>query len=137
MKDSVLDRFTSIKRSDPDDNSSVEAEQLDDLGAFGFLRGAHDRALMLELRKRDGKATAFPYTYLARVDFDPSDGIVLRFGGHTVTITGRNLNAMVQPNVRLFPAIVRHRVPWIQQADGATAMAAPKGTLVIETIKIE
>ena len=70
-------------------------------------------------------------------DFDPSEGITLHFGGETVKITGRNLNAEIRPNVRLFAAIVRHRVPWIQQADGATAMAAPKGSLVIEGIKIE
>jgi hypothetical protein len=137
MKDSVLNRFNSIRRDDPEDDPTVESEQLDDLGAFGFLRGAHDRALMLELRFRDGSATGFPYTYLARVDFDPSTGIVLRFGGHTVTITGRNLSAKVPPNVQLHRMILRHRVPWIQQADGATAMAAPKGLLVIEGIKVE
>jgi hypothetical protein len=45
-----------------------------DLGAFGFLRGVRDRAVMLELRWKDGSVVAFAYAWLERAGFDPSEG---------------------------------------------------------------
>lgn len=108
-----------------------------DLGAFGWLRGVRDRALMLELRRKDGSIVAFPYAWLERAEFDPSDGITLRFGPQKVKITGRNLNADARPNVRLFAGIVRHRVPWIQEADEPATMLAGKGAVVIEDISFK
>ncbi len=82
---------------------------------------------MLELRHKDGSVSAFSYAWLERAEFDPSEGISLHFAGKTVLITGRYLNAEARPNVRLFAGIVRHRVPWIQEAGGPTAMVAANG----------
>src|SRR5581483_10396872 len=84
-----------------------EDETPDDLGAFGWLRGVRDRAVMLELRRKDGSAVAFAYTWLERAEFDPSQGITLKFGMEKVKIAGRNLNAEAKPNVRLFAGILR------------------------------
>jgi len=72
---------------------------------------------MLELRKKDGGIVAFAYHWLERAEFDPSQGITLRFGPQKVKSAGRNPNGKVSPHVRLFAGIVRHRVPWIQEAD--------------------
>jgi hypothetical protein len=107
-----------------------EVDDLDDLGTFEFLRGIRDRAVMLELRHRDGRVTRLIYAWLRCADYDPSDGITLNFGGETVKITGRNLNVEVRPNVRLFAGIVRHRVPWIQEADEPMAGAGSMGISV-------
>jgi hypothetical protein len=41
-----------------------ETEAPDDLGAFGWLRGVRDRALMLELRRKDDSVMAFAYAWL-------------------------------------------------------------------------
>ncbi len=80
----------------------------------------------------------FPgYAWLEHAEFDPSEGIMLQFGGRKVRITGRNLNAEARPNVRLFAAIVRHRVPWIHEADEPTALAAPRTAIVIEGIDVK
>ena len=49
--------------------------------AFGFLRGVRDRAIMLELRHRDGRISAVGYAWLSGAEFDPSAGITLSFGG--------------------------------------------------------
>lgn len=89
---------------------------------------------MLELRHRNGQITAFGYAWLERAEFNPSEGITLQFAGRSVRIAGRNLNSEVRPNLRLFAGIMRQRVPWIQEADGPTAMSATKGTVVIEEI---
>ena len=125
MKGNLLHKYTAA--------SSAEAEtpeqegKPDDLGVFGYLRGVRDRAIMLELYHKDGTASAYPYAWLSKATINPSEGITLHFGAEKVKITGRHLNADVQPNVRLFQAIVRHRVPWIREADGATAPPGAEG----------
>ena len=112
-----------------------EDEQPADLGAFGWLRGMHDRAPMLELRRKDGSILAFPYAWLERAEFDPSEGITLKFGVERVQISGRNLNAEIGPGVRMFAGITRHRVSWIQEADQPAAMEAGKGATVVDDIQ--
>jgi hypothetical protein len=84
-----------------------------------------------------GSGTTYTYAWLSKTTFNPSEGITLHFGAEKVKITGRNLNAEIRPNVRLFQAIVRHRVPWIREADGATALQAPNGATVIERIEVK
>jgi hypothetical protein len=135
MKGNLLQKFAVAGSSEAEEPKELEGTP-EDLGAFGFLRGVRDRAIMLELRCKDGTVHGFGYAWLNRTTFDPSKGITLRFGGDTIKIIGRNLNAEVQPNVTLFQAILRHRVPWIREADGPTALQAPKGILVIERIEI-
>ena len=92
---------------------------------------------MLEIRHKDGKISAFGYAWLDSAEFDPSEGIVLRFSGKTVKIVGRNLNGEVRPSIRLFDGIVRHRVPWIQEADGSSTLQVPQKATVIEEVKID
>src|SRR5690349_1950547 len=105
MTGNLLEKYV-LSRKD-EEKSAVEdsSEGLDDLGAFGFLRGVHDRAQMLELRHKDGRVSAFGYAWLDRAEFDPSHGISLYFGNRQVKINGRHLNAEVRPNVRLFSAL--------------------------------
>ena len=117
--------------------AEADRDELDDLGSFGWLRGIRDRAIMLEIRHKDGRITANGYAWLASAEFDPSEGIILNFSGTTVKLIGRNLNAESRPNIRLFAGILRHRVPWIQEADGPTAMEAPDTAVIIEEVKLK
>jgi hypothetical protein len=135
MFDDALNRNV-LKRQNGDAAVAVDVDATEDLGAFGWLRGVQDRAIMLEIRHKDGSITAKGYSWLQSVEFDPSRGITLNFSGEKITIVGRNLNAEARPNVRLFAGIVRHRVPWIQEADGATVIEAAKGAVVIEEVKV-
>jgi hypothetical protein len=118
----------------PNDN---EADVVDDLGSYGFLRGVKDRAIMLSVYKKDGGATAFGFSWLDRVEYNPSTGLLLHFTGQTVKITGRNLNAEIRPNVRLFDAVCRHRVPWIRESDSSAVMTAGKQATIIESIELQ
>src|ERR1700730_13115313 len=133
MFDDVLKHYAT-KRSEANGHSTDEGDALDDLGSFGWLRGVRDRAIMLEIRHKDGKFSAFGYSWLESAEFDPSDGITLSFSGRTVKITGSNLNAEARPNVRLFAGILRHRVPWIQEADEPTVLEAPRDSVLIEAV---
>jgi hypothetical protein len=135
MNESVLDRY--IKVRPPSETPATETDEPDDFGSFGWLRGVRDRALMLELRFRDGSVTAFSLAWLERAEFNPSEGIVLHLGGKRVRIAGRNLNSETRPNVRLFAGIVRHRVPWIQEADEPAMLEASPRATVIEQIEVK
>jgi|SRR5579863_6600276 len=136
MFDDVLNRNVP-KRQNGDASLAVEADATEDLGAFGWLRGVQERAIMLEIRHKDGSITARGYSWLQGADFDPSSGITLNFSGEKITIAGRNLNAEARQNVRLFAGILRHRVPWIQEADGADVLEAAKDAVVIEDVKVK
>jgi hypothetical protein len=114
--------------------ATTEGDAVEDYGAFGWLRGVQDRAVMLEIRHKDGRITGKGYSWLQSAEFDPSTGIVLDFSGEKITIVGRNLNAEARPNIRLFAGILRHRVPWIQEADGPAVLQADKDAVVIEAV---
>lgn len=144
MADRLLDKYLGTHGKDspgagsPGDDlagTSFDGESMDDLGCFGWLRGVRDRALMLEFRKKDGSIMAVSYGYLERAEFDPADGITLHVMGRTVRITGRNLNAEVRPNLRLFHGITRHRVPWVQEAGQLGTMAAEDKGVVVEKVE--
>jgi hypothetical protein len=138
MTDSVLDRLNrpmAKQTPRPISLAEAEGEGLDDYGAFGWLRGARDKAIMLELRKRDGSVRAFGYAWLQEVDLDPSKEIILCFPCGKIRIVGRNLNIETKPDIRLFQGITRHKVPFIQEADEVMSMKARDGDTLIERIE--
>ena len=115
--------------------AASDPEGTEDLVAFGWLRGARDRSVMLELRKKTGDILAIGYGWIDRIEFDPSRGVTLKCGGQEIRIKGRNLNGEVRPQVRLFQGLTRHRVPWVQEAGQASALIADKQAPVIESIE--
>lgn len=114
-----------------DDDEDVSAP------SFGFLRGIRDRATMFEIRHRDGRITAFTYSWLDHAEFDPSEGITLHFGKSQVKLEGRNLNFEIRPHVTLFGSILRAKVPWICEATESASLIAGRGDVVIERVLIE
>jgi len=113
----------------------IDPGTTEDLNAFGWLRGVGDRAIMLELRHKNGNITALNYTMLERVEFNPSEGITLFFNGQKIQIKGRNLNNEVRPQVRLLDGIMRHRVPWVQEADRGVLLNADEQETVVTVIE--
>lgn len=136
MSDSLLEKYVGKRSESRDAPPAPETDGFEDCGAFGWLRGIRDRAIMLEIRHKNGHITALGYAWLDSAEFDPSDGINLRFSGKTVSIIGRNLNGEVRPNIRLFDGLVRHRVPWIQEAGGSASLQAHQGAAIIDEIDV-
>lgn len=120
-----------------DATKKPEEEALDNLGAFGLLRGVKERSIMLECRHANGNSNALSYALLSYASFDPSVGIILQFGGVKVRITGDHLNSEVRPNVRLYESLLRHRIPWIKEADRHELQSAIPGAVLIDGIDIE
>jgi hypothetical protein len=61
MSNKLLSKYTgrAAESAAPAAHAATDAEVIDDFGAFGWMRGARDRAVMLELEKRDGNIVAF------------------------------------------------------------------------------
>jgi len=136
MSDSILNRITT-KPELAAQRRGDELEETEDLNAFGWLRGVRDRALMLELRFRDGNMVSLGYPWLEHAVFDASTGIVLQFGNRIVRIVGRNLNSDERPGIRLYAGIIRHRVPWIQESTFGEDFLGEKRGVFIESIYIQ
>ncbi|MCA9244853.1 MAG: hypothetical protein KDA32_12915 [Phycisphaerales bacterium] len=132
MNDKILDKYAGRVAAAGD---APEGEDAEDYGAFGFLRGVRDRAPMLELRKRDGNILALGYNWIERLEFNPSDGILIHAGGKAFAIRGRNLNAETRPNLRLFQGLTRHRVPWLRETDQAEWADPGENRPIIERIE--
>jgi len=135
MTDRLLQRYTGNGRraEEPFENGlAPETDAADDFGAFGWLRGIRERAVMLELRRKDGNILAVGYGFLDKVAFDPSEGITLSVAGQKIRLKGRNLNAEVRPTIRLFEGIARHRIPWIREADHHEGLTAADGAPVVD-----
>jgi hypothetical protein len=95
--------------------ADAELAEEESCAAFGFLRGVRDRGTMLEFRFANGNSDWFAYNLLASFQFNPSVGILLRFGGDVVTmvlIRGSNLDLPVNDSsVNLTDrGLQRHRI---------------------------
>src|ERR1700730_7898933 len=89
-------------------------------GAFGYLRGIRDSATSVEFRFRDGNSMWFPYGWMGPWQYNPSEGLLLKFSGdlvYLVLIKGSNLAKPVKEGaINLTHAgLQRHRVLWVRE----------------------
>ncbi len=125
----------------PSDKPQEDTRDVDNCSAFGFLRGLHERAPMIEFRFRDGNLLAFPYSWLGPLRFNPSVGLLLRFTGDVVTlvlIRGSNLDAEVNAGaVNLIErGIDRHRVTFVREMDPGEIKLTGEGGPTIDKIEV-
>ena len=88
--------------------------------AFGYLRGLRDASASVEFRFRDGNSTWFSYGLLGSWQYNPSEGLLLKFSGdlvYLVLIRGSNLDKpLTEGAINLTHAgLQRHRVLWIRE----------------------
>jgi hypothetical protein len=100
----------------PADGEAGEAS----CGAFGYLRGLRDSSAAVELRFRDGNSMWFPYAWLGNWQYNPSEGLLLKFSDdlvYLVLIEGSNLDRPLSEGaINLTHAgLQRHRVHWIRE----------------------
>src|SRR5437870_3665494 len=83
--------FAGILQSKEGDAEEAEAS----CGAFGYLRGLRDASAAVEFRFRDGNSIWFNYSLLGTWQYNPSEGLLLKFSGdmtYLVLIRGSNLD---------------------------------------------
>jgi hypothetical protein len=120
------------------DTTPTETEE-EACAAFGYLRGIRDRALMIELRYRDGNSDFYPYSWLGPWRYNPSAGLLLKFTGDVTTlvlIQGSNLDALVNGSMNLIDrGIARQRILWIREMDEDALRVAAKEQPTIDHIE--
>lgn len=108
---------------------------------FGYLRGVRERAAMLEFRFRTGDVTAFPYSWLGPVRFDPSAGLLLKFTGdvvYLVLVRGSNLDTLLpdRPVNLTDRGVFRHRITWVREMDEDQVRRVPTGEPTVDRIEV-
>jgi hypothetical protein len=128
----LLQRHQSAQPTDTGDPEAV-----DDQGTYGVVRAARERAIMVELRKRDGTVVAVPYALVEQVRYSPDTGITIHACGREFRIAGRHLNPAgpSSPKLGLFNGLCRHRVAWIAEAAHGVPSVADVQTASVDTIQ--
>lgn len=110
-------------------------------GAFGYLRGHHERALSLEFRFKTGNREWYSYALLASCRYDPSAGLLLKFTGDLVTLVlvrGSNLDLPVNAgSVDLIEGgLERHRITYVREMDEAELRKAGDREPTVDRIEV-
>lgn len=106
----------------------AQTEQAEEEGKyFGFDRQENGRALMFELRTRDGRRSALPYSYMTRADFDPDDGINIYVSNVVITVKGRGLEA-------IFGYLLQNRLTWVKEDN--SGMDTDDEAVFVEAIEV-
>jgi len=102
-------------------SKETEADQGEaSCGAFGYLRGIRDQSAAVEFRFRDGNSMWFPYNWLGTWQYNPSEGLLLKFSGdlvYLVLIQGSNLDKPLNDGAidLTHAGLQRHRVLWVRE----------------------
>jgi hypothetical protein len=119
-RDRLKDILLSDKKA-PHAKKETEIEGVEaKCEAFGYLRGLKDSSASVEFRFRDGNSTWFSYGLLGSWQYNPSEGLLLKFSGdmvYLVLIRGSNLDKpLTEGAINLTHAgLQRHRVLWIRE----------------------
>lgn len=118
---SILDEFYDREPGSRTDERQESAECFDVAEAY---------VAMLDLHLANGDRVALPYSLLMKIEFDPSEGITLRFSTDDVTIKGRRLEP-------LYKALMQQRVSGIGEASNGHPAANEAVHAVITNIAWE
>jgi hypothetical protein len=95
---------------------------------FGVEPQASSRALLFELRFRSGRRLGFPYSYLTKLDFDPTGNIEIQVSDAVVTISGRNLKD-------IFTYLIQNRLTFIQE--DPSGIDTEDGDVFVAELRVE
>ncbi|HZZ78867.1 MAG TPA: hypothetical protein VFE62_10140 [Gemmataceae bacterium] len=109
--------------------------------AFGYLRGIKDRSNTVEFRFKNGNTMWFPYSWLGPCQFDPSQGLLLKFSGdmiYLVLIRGSNLDQPINDSsMTLTSGLQRHRITWVREMREQELKMIGDGSVTIDGVDIE
>lgn len=98
MKNSFVERLKTQTEEQPPQDEKF----------YSYEPQLNGRALMLELRTRDGKRQALPYSYMTKAGFDPETGIEVHVSDVTIVLKGRGLG-------EVFTYLVQNRLNWVRE----------------------
>lgn len=92
---------------------------------WGIERMMSRQAIMLDLRLQGGRFLALPYTYITKIQFDPSEALEIFVSDLHIKIRGRNL-------FKLYSYLLRHKVTFIQESLTGNDLIAETETFIRE-----
>lgn len=101
----------------------------DEYRAFGYIRKPIADEPMIRFITAQGIQSAFPYSHLYQLDYDPSIGITAYFTEHTIELKGRALREG-------YERLTSHRVIFVAEADRPTAALLTDGSPVVTVLRI-
>ena len=139
------DRLKEILNSDKKASPAKKEAEIEGVEArceaFGYLRGLRDASASVEFRFRDGNSTWFSYGLLGSWQYNPSEGLLLKFSGdlvYLVLIRGSNLDKpLTEGAINLTHAgLQRHRVLWIREMSEEEIARVGEAGPTIDSIEI-
>jgi hypothetical protein len=128
--------FAGILHAKEGDSEEAEAS----CGAFGYLRGLNAASVAIEFRFRDGNSIWFNYALLGTWQYNPSEGLLLRFSGdiiYLVLIRGSNLDKPLEGAINLTHAgLQRHRVLWVHEMSEEEILQVEEAGPSIDSIEV-
>jgi hypothetical protein len=109
--------------------------------AFGYLRGIRDQSAAVELRFRDGNSMWFPYSWMGNWQYNPSEGLLLKFSGdlvYLVLIRGSTLDGPLNEGAidLIHAGLQRHRVLWVREMTAAEIRKVGETGPTIDSIEV-
>lgn len=95
---------------------------------FGTCRTAGYRAVMFEIKTKDGNRKAFAYSYLVEADHIPETGIIISVSDVAITITGRSMSD-------IYNYLLSSRLTYVQE--DYSGLDNEDSDLFIESIEIK
>jgi hypothetical protein len=126
---SLLDRIRS-GREDALDELEDDYDPDGEYRAFSASRLGLRSEVMLDLVFRTGKHESLSYAHLYCLSYDPTDGIVMQFTDHVVSIRGHKLKD-------LYRYLRSHRVIFICEADSPTSKLLATNEAIVNAIAVE
>ena len=102
-------------------------DQPDEQKFYGIEPQQTARAIMFELRTRDGKCKAYSYSYVTEASFEPENGITIYVSDAVVTIKGRSLED-------IYRYLLSNRLNFVQEDFSGTDTG--ESDLFVEAIEI-
>lgn len=124
----LVERYAGRPKSDVPEATTSHDEDDGSYQPASPVSGHSDREFMIEFRSKRGDSVTLSYALLISLTFNPSQGIVLEFTTHRVTLTGRNLK-------KILHALKEHRLAWVQELSGPLD-DQPQAATVITSIKL-
>jgi hypothetical protein len=134
--------LNSERPAAPSPNKDSDADGVEAAcAAFGYLRGVRDQAAAVEFRFRDGNSMWFPYGWMGTWQYNPSEGLLLKFSGdlvYLVLIKGSNLDKPLKEGaVTLTHAgFQRHRLLWVREMSEAEINQVGETEPTIDSIEV-
>jgi hypothetical protein len=117
MKNSFVERL----------KTQAENQQQDEK-YFSYEPQPTGRAIMLELRTRDGKRKGLPYSYMTKADFDPDIGIEIHVSDVIVLLKGRGLES-------IYTYLLQNRLNWVREDFSGTDIE--EEDVFVESIEVK